>query len=43
MSIQVALHHKTEYRYDRLVKSAGQAMSGDARAAMKDLVDHGTN
>ena len=30
-------------RYDRLVKSAGQAMSGDARAAMKDLVDHGTN
>jgi Arc/MetJ-type ribon-helix-helix transcriptional regulator len=30
-------------RYDRLVKAAGQAMSGDARAAMKDLVDHGTN
>ena len=30
-------------RYDRLIKAAGQAMSGDARAAMKDLVDHGTN
>jgi len=30
-------------RYDKLVKAAGQAMSGDARAAMKDLVDHGTN
>ncbi len=30
-------------RYDRLVKAAGQAMSGDARAAMQDLVDHGTN
>ncbi len=30
-------------RYGRLVKAAGQAMSGDARAAMQDLVDHGTN
>src|SRR5271165_2400760 len=30
-------------RYDRLVKSAGQNMSGDARAAMQDLVGHGTN
>ena len=30
-------------RYDRLVKAAGQAMSGDARAAMQDLVSHGTN
>jgi Arc/MetJ-type ribon-helix-helix transcriptional regulator len=30
-------------RYDRLVKAAGQAMSGDSRAAMQDLVDHGTN
>src|SRR5271170_2922962 len=30
-------------RYDKLVKAAGQAMSGDARAAMKDLVEHGTN
>ena len=30
-------------RYDRLVKSAGQNMSGDARSAMKDLVGHGAN
>jgi Arc/MetJ-type ribon-helix-helix transcriptional regulator len=30
-------------RYDRLIKNAGQAMSGDARAAMQDLVAHGTN
>jgi hypothetical protein len=30
-------------RYTRLVKAAGQAMSGDARAAMQDLMDHGTN
>ena len=30
-------------RYDRLIKNAGQAMSGDARAAMQDLVNHGTN
>ena len=30
-------------RYDRLIKAAGQAMSGDARAAMQDLVGHGTN
>ena len=32
---------RAKERYDRLVKSAGQNMSGDARAAMKDLVDHG--
>jgi len=30
-------------RYDRLIKNAGQAMSGDARAAMQDLVNHGAN
>jgi len=30
-------------RYTRLVKAAGQAMSGDARAAMQDLMDHGKN
>jgi len=30
-------------RYERLMKAAGQAMSGDARAAMEDLVSHGTN
>jgi hypothetical protein len=30
-------------RYDRLIKAAGQAMSGDARTAMEDLVGHGTN
>jgi hypothetical protein len=30
-------------RYDRLVKAAAQNMSGDARAAMEDLVGHGTN
>lgn len=30
-------------RYTRLVKAAGQAMSGDARAAMQDLVDNGAN
>ena len=29
-------------RYDRLIKAAGQAMSGDARTAMEDLVSHGT-
>ena len=29
-------------RYDRLVKSAGQNMSGEALAAMQDLVSHGT-
>jgi len=33
---------RAKERYDRLVKSAGQNMSGDARAAMRDLVDHGT-
>ena len=27
--------------YDRLVKAAGQSMSGDSRAAMQDLADHG--
>jgi Arc/MetJ-type ribon-helix-helix transcriptional regulator len=34
---------RAKERYDRLVKSAGQSMSGDARAAMQDLVGHGTN
>ena len=34
---------RAKERYDRLVKSAGKAMSGDARAAMQDLIDHGTN
>ena len=34
---------RAKERYDRLVKAAGQAMSGDSRAAMQDLVDHATN
>lgn len=34
---------RAKERYDRLIKTAGQAMSGDARAAMQDLVGHGTN
>ncbi len=34
---------RAKERYDRLVKSAGQNMSGDARAAMRDLVGHATN
>jgi len=34
---------RAKERYDRLVKAAGQAMSGDSRAAMQDLVDDGTN
>jgi len=34
---------RAKERYGRLVKAAGEAMSGDARAAMQDLVDHGTN
>ena len=34
---------RAKERYDRLVKSAGQNMSGDARSAMKDLVGHGAN
>jgi Arc/MetJ-type ribon-helix-helix transcriptional regulator len=34
---------RAKERYGRLVKAAGQAMSGDAQAAMQDLVDHGTN
>jgi Arc/MetJ-type ribon-helix-helix transcriptional regulator len=34
---------RAKERYGRLVKAAGQAMSGDARAAMQDLVDHATN
>ena len=34
---------RAKQRYDRLVKSAGQAMSGDTRAAMQDLVYHGTS
>ena len=35
---------RAKERYDRLVKSAGyQNMSGDAQAAMQDLVGHGAN
>lgn len=34
---------RAKERYERLVRAAGQAMSGAARAAMKDLVDHGKN
>ena len=34
---------RAKERYERLVRAAGQAMSGDARAAMQDLVDHGAN
>ncbi len=34
---------RAKERYDRLVKTAGQSMSGEARAAMQDLVSHGTN
>ena len=34
---------RAKERYGRLVKAAGQAMSGDASAAMQDLVDHATN
>ena len=34
---------RAKERYDRLVKAAGQSMSGDIRAAMQDLVSHGTN
>jgi Arc/MetJ-type ribon-helix-helix transcriptional regulator len=34
---------RAKERYDQLVKAAGQAMSGDARAAMKGLVGHGTD
>jgi hypothetical protein len=30
-------------RYERLIRTAGQSMSGDARATMHDLEDHGTN
>jgi Arc/MetJ-type ribon-helix-helix transcriptional regulator len=30
-------------RYDRLLKAAGQAMSGNARATMEDLESHGAN
>ena len=30
-------------RYDQLMKNAGRSMSGDARSAMQDLVDHGAN
>ncbi len=29
-------------RYDRLIKAAGQAMSGDARTAIEGLASHGT-
>jgi hypothetical protein len=34
---------RAKERYERLVKAAGQAMSGDLRAAMQDLASHGTN
>jgi hypothetical protein len=30
-------------RYHVLIKTAGQTMAGDARAALQDLVGHGTN
>jgi len=30
-------------RYHRLIKTAGQTMSGNALAALQDLVGHGTN
>jgi Arc/MetJ-type ribon-helix-helix transcriptional regulator len=30
-------------RYDQLMKNAGRSMSGDARSAMQNLVDHGAN
>jgi hypothetical protein len=30
-------------RYDRLVKSAAQSMSGDIRSAIQDLVNDGSN
>jgi len=33
---------RAKERYDRLVKSAGQNMSGEALAAIQDLVKHGT-
>ena len=34
---------RAKQRYDQLVKAAGQAMTGDARAAMLDLVGHETD
>jgi Arc/MetJ-type ribon-helix-helix transcriptional regulator len=34
---------RAKERYERLVNAAGQAMSGDSRAAMQDLVDHATS
>jgi hypothetical protein len=34
---------KGRLRYDRLIKAAGRAMSGDAKAAMQDLVEQGKN
>ena len=34
---------RAKERYDRLIKAAGQSMSGDSGAAMQDLVGHGTN
>ena len=33
---------RAKERYERLIKAAGQAMSGDTRAAMQDLMNHGT-
>jgi Arc/MetJ-type ribon-helix-helix transcriptional regulator len=32
---------RAKERYERLIIAAGQNMSGDARAAMQDLVSHG--
>jgi Arc/MetJ-type ribon-helix-helix transcriptional regulator len=34
---------RAKERYDRLVKCAGQSMSGDARAAMQDLLGYVAN
>ena len=33
---------RAKERYDLLMKTAGRAMVGEARAAMRDLVDNGT-
>jgi|SRR5215469_4456399 len=30
-------------RYSKLIRTAGQSMSSDARSTMRDLEDHGTN
>jgi Arc/MetJ-type ribon-helix-helix transcriptional regulator len=34
---------RAKERYERLVKAAGQAMAGDTRAVIRDLVNYGTN